>query len=473
MSLTALHKLALVITVPVTGILFYILYHKVAGDDEKDDEDDKPKNKVVTSSHTLIEVKVPGDVVGKVIGPRGAVIKQIQELTGARVNFKDEVFGDTNRIAVIRGTADTAQQAELEIRKIIAEQPTILMEEILIPQKVVGRIIGKGGESIRQLSRLSGAKINVDRDTNPRPDDKKIVRIQGTFEAITNAKDLIAEKIDEENVFQARMSISASNRTERNAVTRSENSPDISKGDKQPEISNTCWPKHSNFFEIYVSSVASPDCFYVQIITSKSPQLDYLIQEMTHYFSQNDTDLLYDVKIGDFVAAPFELDASWYRARVTDIMDNGTLDLFYIDFGDYGEFHKDGLRTLRADFLSLPHQAFCCSLGNVSPIDESWTEEAISEFEVLCHTAKWKLLSAKTIGYNVEGNDAIPVLQLIDTSGESDVDIADQLVSKDLAKNVSSLSLKQKSWDKNPPNDTHKSPLKSSALFESIKQGLD
>ena len=46
---------------------------------------------------------------------------QIQDATGARVNFKDEVPNDIERIVVIRGTPEGAQQAEVMVRKVVAE----------------------------------------------------------------------------------------------------------------------------------------------------------------------------------------------------------------------------------------------------------------------------------------------------------------------------------------------------------------
>ena len=39
------------------------------------------------------------------------------------------------------------------------------------------------------------------------------------------------------------------------------------------------------------------------------------------------------MKVGDIIAAPFENDNTWYRAKVMEI--KGTeLDLFYVDYGD-------------------------------------------------------------------------------------------------------------------------------------------
>lgn len=68
---------------------------------------------------------------------------QVQDVTGARIQFKDDQNPDEDRICVIRGTEETAQKAEMIIRRMIAEEPPIVEEMITVPQRCVGRIIGK------------------------------------------------------------------------------------------------------------------------------------------------------------------------------------------------------------------------------------------------------------------------------------------------------------------------------------------
>ena len=44
------------------------------------------------------------------------------------------------------------------------------------------------------------------------------------------------------------------------------------------------WPEGRDFVEVYVSSVANPDTFFVQILTSMSLQLDEVVKEMSQYY---------------------------------------------------------------------------------------------------------------------------------------------------------------------------------------------
>ena len=50
---------------------------------------------------------------------------------------------EEDRTAVVRGNLEAAQQAENMIRKIIAELPVLVTEEISVPGKCLGRIIGQ------------------------------------------------------------------------------------------------------------------------------------------------------------------------------------------------------------------------------------------------------------------------------------------------------------------------------------------
>merc|ERR1719259_1403992 len=67
-------------------------------------------------------------------------------------------------------------------------------EEISVPDKMVGLIIGRGGEQITRLQRDSGAKIQMAQDSQGRPE--RPCTISGTREAIGRAKDLIFEIVN-------------------------------------------------------------------------------------------------------------------------------------------------------------------------------------------------------------------------------------------------------------------------------------
>ncbi|PAV80503.1 hypothetical protein WR25_02933 isoform C [Diploscapter pachys] len=74
---------------------------------------------------------------------------------------------DDERLITITGTDIQVQRAQFFIFTRIAEQTGQLFEEVklrsevTVPSKLVGRIIGKGGQNVRELQRLTGASVNV------------------------------------------------------------------------------------------------------------------------------------------------------------------------------------------------------------------------------------------------------------------------------------------------------------------------
>lgn len=58
-------------------------------------------------------------------------------------------------------------------------QPEVVTQEVDCPPMMVGRLIGKGGETIKSLESQNGAKIQIDQDT-------KKVSITGSAAAVAN-----------------------------------------------------------------------------------------------------------------------------------------------------------------------------------------------------------------------------------------------------------------------------------------------
>ncbi|XP_035669048.1 tudor and KH domain-containing protein-like [Branchiostoma floridae] len=503
--LTTSQKVALGVAVPAAMVTGYLLVKRNQGQRLEDEfEQEEAAKSMATSRQTTIEVKVPRRVVGAVIGRQGANIKQVQEISGARVNFRDEAGLEENedRVVIIRGAPEKAQEAERLIHKIIADQPVILTEEIHLPQRALGRIIGKNGDTIRQLCRTSHAKIKIDRGGDERsPDCVKLATITGTKEQIEHARGLLEEKIAEEEAFRQRLimidmcclvcvgsrvflkrrwqrrrpsdrgglleekiaeeeafrqrlSISTSNRQHRRGAERP-GTRERQAGTRQPRTHqqeaqeakklsptsppNSPLPQHNDFFEVFVSAVETPGHFWVQMVNAKAAQLDRLVQDMSDYYSEEhvkELEPIHTLMVGDIVAAPFQHDDAWYRARVMGFWKAGTLDLYYVDYGDSGVVKRENLRALRHDFLSLPFQAVECSLAGVAPRGEDWSEQATDLFEELTYCAKWKILMAKTVTYIQRDLQLMPCLLLVNTHGPKDVYIARELVKQGYAVRV-------------------------------------
>nr|XP_031544828.1 tudor and KH domain-containing protein isoform X2 [Vicugna pacos] len=438
-SLSTIQKVALGLGIPASATIAYILYRRYR-------ESREERLTFVGEDDIEIEMRVPQEAVKLIIGRQGANIKQLRKQTGARIDVDTEDVGD-ERVLLISGFPVQA----------------------------------------------SGAKITCDKEPEGTLLLSRLIKISGTQKEVAAAKHLILEKVSEDEELRKRIAHSAETRVPRkqpisirreevtesggagepalwkNTGSRLEQAaplavpPHRGGGDMavvgpeegswekpsddsfqksgaqtSPEMSMFEIPSpdfsfHADeFLEVYVSASEHPNHFWIQIIGSRSLQLDKLVSEMTqHYENSLPEDLT--VHVGDIVAAPLPTNGSWYRARVLGTLENGNLDLYFVDFGDNGDCPLRDLRVLRSDFLSLPFQAIECSLARIAPSGEQWEEAALDEFDRLTHCADWKPLVAKISSYVQSGISTWPKIYLYDTSNGKKLDIGLELVRKGYA----------------------------------------
>ncbi|XP_017401716.1 tudor and KH domain-containing protein [Cebus imitator] len=483
-SLSTIQKIALGLGIPASATIAYILYRRYR-------ESREERLTFVGEDDIEIEMRVPQDAVKLIIGRQGANIKQLRKQTGARIDVDTEDIGD-ERVLLISGFPVQVCKAKAAIHQILTEN-TPVSEQLSVPQRSVGRIIGRGGETIRSICKASGAKITCDKESEGTLLLSRLIKISGTQKEVAAAKHLILEKVSEDEELRKRIAHSAETRVPRKqpiSVKREEvrepggaGEPALWKnssssmepaaplvtpspkggGDMAVGVPKEgSWEKHSDdsfqksgaqaipemsmfeipspdfsfhadeYLEVYVSASEHPNHFWIQIVGSRSLQLDKLVNEMTqHYENSVPEDLT--VYVGDIVAAPLPTNGSWYRARVLGTLENGNLDLYFVDFGDNGDCPLKDLRALRSDFLSLPFQAIECSLARIAPSGDQWEEEALDEFDRLTHCADWKPLVAKISSYVQTGISTWPKIYLYDTSNGKKVDIGLELVRKGYA----------------------------------------
>ncbi|RIB24159.1 hypothetical protein C2G38_723122 [Gigaspora rosea] len=161
---------------------------------------------------TQEEFKVPNAVVGLVIGRGGENLKRIEKQTGARIQFSQDQPPDViERRVTITGTPDDVKNAKGMIQQLVEDaingntlnrrdlqgggnRSTITIH---IPSSKVGVVIGRGGETIRDLQDRSGARINVTPDSaaSPQSNDRSVTLI-GDEAAVQRAKALIDEIVN-------------------------------------------------------------------------------------------------------------------------------------------------------------------------------------------------------------------------------------------------------------------------------------
>lgn len=152
-----------------------------------------------------VEVAVPPNFIGLVIGKGGESIKRIQQESGTKIQF-DTTKTDNrgNKICCISGTPDSVRRAEELIQEIIDNAASNRStsgrfmggEEVRfpVPANRCGAVIGRGGESIRVIKQQSGCDIELDKMAKTSADEKVFI-IRGPSDRIPVAQQLINEKV--------------------------------------------------------------------------------------------------------------------------------------------------------------------------------------------------------------------------------------------------------------------------------------
>ncbi|OAA57964.1 PCBP-like protein [Niveomyces insectorum RCEF 264] len=187
---------------------------------------------------------VPDRTVGLIIGRGGETIRDLQERSGCHVNIVGESksISGLRPVNLIGGRAATTQAKELIMEIVDSDTrggggpggggggsgggggggggPPFrygggpggrdggsgggygggpggerINDSMLVPAEAVGMIIGKGGETIREMQSQTGCKINVSQTPAANENEREIGLI-GSREAIELAKQALQDKVD-------------------------------------------------------------------------------------------------------------------------------------------------------------------------------------------------------------------------------------------------------------------------------------
>ncbi|KAK4555717.1 hypothetical protein LTR86_007470 [Recurvomyces mirabilis] len=189
------------------------------------------------------QIMVPDKTVGLIIGRGGETIKHLQERSGCHVN----IVGENKSVNGLRPinligndqATDLAKQLILEIVESDAQGTSTnktsanrdrgynnvdrgngqggngggrdyIEKTIHVPSEAVGMIIGKGGETIKDMQRTTGCKINVNQPS--RPDVTRKIDLAGSSRSMAEAEQVIWEKVE-----TVRQRDSAAGRTHRDS----------------------------------------------------------------------------------------------------------------------------------------------------------------------------------------------------------------------------------------------------------------
>uniref|UniRef100_A0A8C7CS16 K Homology domain-containing protein n=1 Tax=Oncorhynchus kisutch TaxID=8019 RepID=A0A8C7CS16_ONCKI len=169
--------------------------------------------KLVAISHFILllavlteDFKVPDRMVGFIIGRGGEQITRIQLESGCKIQIASESGGMMDRACSLNGTPESIEQAKRMLGQIVDRcrnspgfhseaEDNSSVHEMLIPASKVGLVIGRGGDTIKQLQERIGVKMMMIQD-GPMPTGMdKPLRITGDPYKVHQARELVIEII--------------------------------------------------------------------------------------------------------------------------------------------------------------------------------------------------------------------------------------------------------------------------------------
>lgn len=155
----------------------------------------------VTNPDAMVEERgnVAALYVGRVIGKGGEMIRDLQARSGCRIDVDQNVPQGQPRIITYRGTRRTVEDAKKMVTLLCQEDgnETLLpigeakRKQMSVPSSSIGKIIGRGGEMIRELQNRSQAKIQVDHSGNSQQSNMRSMTITGTSQAVLKAEEMV------------------------------------------------------------------------------------------------------------------------------------------------------------------------------------------------------------------------------------------------------------------------------------------
>jgi len=158
-------------------------------------------------------------------------------------------------------------------------------------------------------------------------------------------------------------------------------------------IASTLIPPLNQMIKIKFTDLKSPKLFYLQCNLNEI-QFQIIGESMQSYYNytrkkrQNKIDLS-KLKVGDVVAALFDEDNCWYRARIESLLSD-SCEIFYIDYGNYSTVKDDNLQDLIHLFAKLSPQAIPCCIDNLQNWPDDFDTDDYFLSEAYCKFVEFK-----------------------------------------------------------------------------------
>lgn len=382
-----------------SAAILYVWYK--SKNSSRDQTDSRPRGpltraKLAGQKASKVECAVSNDVVPLIIGRNGTNVKSIEDQTNTKILFRRK--DDAQQVCEISGTYENVMKAANLIKE-QASRSTNVTDEVSVSHAAFAKVFGRYGKTLQEICRKSHTQVHIDSGLAADKSSRRVL-ITGSRANVNLAKRLIDEKIAEDAEERE-----AEIKREPRHTPRSGPSSAVSLESLPRDSSITTSNERLNIptgmeghLKVYVSAIASPSRFWIQIVGPQMTKLDQLVEEMTEYYNQVENRELHKINdpyLGQIVTAMFKYDSKWYRAEVVGILPNEydprnvVLDLYFLDYGDSEFVQPHEVYEIRTDFLTLRFQAIECFLAHCQPMypttENQWNGDATSRFEELTH----------------------------------------------------------------------------------------
>jgi far upstream element-binding protein len=152
------------------------------------------------------EMECPHERVGIVIGARGTIVQDIMRRSGSRIVVQQDFPDGHPRKVVISGTPHQVRNAKQLVSAVILHGPvavqgqplmshpampygSVVVQDLKIIQSQVGKLIGPGGSTIKDLQLRFAVKMNIDHISHD--SDERRLRITGEPARVQAASQMV------------------------------------------------------------------------------------------------------------------------------------------------------------------------------------------------------------------------------------------------------------------------------------------
>ena len=144
----------------------------------------------------------PQEKVGLVIGAKGIIIQEMMRRTHCKIVLNQDFPDGQPRKIMFTGTDEQIDAAIELVNSVIAlgpgalhsTGPNVVTQDINIVQAQVGRIIGPGGITIKEIQQRCGVKMVVEQEFADSEDRK--IRISGDAQRVQNAVMMVCQILE-------------------------------------------------------------------------------------------------------------------------------------------------------------------------------------------------------------------------------------------------------------------------------------